>query len=41
MGEEQIMNIILDDIDEQEAEAKRRGIPIEDSKYVPESLLEP
>ena len=29
------MNLIYDDIDDQIAEAKKKGIPIEDSKYVP------
>lgn len=35
LDQEQIMNLIYDDIDDQIAEAKRKGIPIEDSKYVP------
>ena len=35
LDEEQIMNLIYDDIDDQIAEAKKKGIPIEDSKYVP------
>ena len=34
------MSLIFDDIDEQEAEARRRGLPIEDSKYLPAHLEE-